>query len=333
MNTLHDHIKESLLDSTPDDYDISKFYMDEKGYLIKDHAKKLIKPDGTLQIPEGVEKIRDNTFESCDNIKSLTLPSTLVYIGYHAFSECSHLDSITFHKDIKDLVIMGGAFKGIGKVGVDLPDGTIEIGSHAFRNSAINSVRIPRRLEKIGEFAFEGCIHLKKVIFESEQIEEISYMCFHQCTSLQEIELPIHVMTLNYGAFGGCQNLRKIVAAGVRNIGIEAFDGCVRLKEVKFGPTIACETRSFANDKSLKDIKTTINVVGFQTFNGCSSLERVQLYTIHQPPKKEVFNGCNGIKEIIVVNNRKFSVTPEDARRILKKLGVPVDDYELTLEK
>ena len=42
-----------------------------------------------LEIPEGVRRIKDYCFKNCSEITSLTIPSTVTFIGEHVFEECS----------------------------------------------------------------------------------------------------------------------------------------------------------------------------------------------------------------------------------------------------
>ena len=54
-------------------------------------------------IPEGVEIIKNNAFESCQNLVKLTLPSTLQELGERCFYDCKNLKSIVIPKTIKKI--------------------------------------------------------------------------------------------------------------------------------------------------------------------------------------------------------------------------------------
>jgi len=44
-----------------------------------------------MTIPEGVEEIRTEAFDRCNNLLSLQLPASLVKIDPTAFSNCRHV--------------------------------------------------------------------------------------------------------------------------------------------------------------------------------------------------------------------------------------------------
>ena len=48
-----------------------------------------------MTIPEGVTEIRDNTFESCASLPSITIPNSVTSIKNYAFYRCNSLASIT----------------------------------------------------------------------------------------------------------------------------------------------------------------------------------------------------------------------------------------------
>jgi hypothetical protein len=57
-----------------------------------------------------------------------------------------------------------------------------EIGHSAFQESAIKSIRIPRRVEKIGAQCFCRSKNLVEVIFESgSEVKEIGEFAFVSC--------------------------------------------------------------------------------------------------------------------------------------------------------
>ena len=86
-------------------------------------------------VNEGVTEISDSAFSGCSKLTSLTLPSTLKYIGEYTFSNCG----------LKELT---------------LPASVEEIGTYAFSYSEnIEKVNIGNNV-KIGYDAFLGCTNL-----------------------------------------------------------------------------------------------------------------------------------------------------------------------------
>lgn len=50
---------------------------------------------GTLEIPEGIEKIGNNAFSGCDQLTSVQLPKSIKCIGAGAFAGCKKLEKVT----------------------------------------------------------------------------------------------------------------------------------------------------------------------------------------------------------------------------------------------
>ena len=80
-----------------------------------------------------VTKVPESMFSGCENLKAITLPETIVEIGYNAFAECRSLTSIT------------------------LPSALERIENHAFANSGLRGmIEIPAAVKYIAYGAFEG---------------------------------------------------------------------------------------------------------------------------------------------------------------------------------
>ena len=71
------------------------------GILLKYNGK-----GGDVVIPEGVRIIADGCFAGRASVKSVTLPSTLQYIGNSAFRSCARLETVIFpseYENVKDI--------------------------------------------------------------------------------------------------------------------------------------------------------------------------------------------------------------------------------------
>lgn len=104
-------------------------------------TRKVIK---TIVVGEGIVGIGDNLFRNCSEVTSISLPSTLKWIGKETFFCCSKL-----------------------KIMNNLPAGLVEIRNSAFENcSGLTQVAIPKSVIRIGSGAFRNCDALNQVFFE-----------------------------------------------------------------------------------------------------------------------------------------------------------------------
>ena len=99
-----------------------------------------------LKLPnnENFTIINQNTFAHCSSLKSVTLPDSILEIGYAAFSNCDSLQSVSFSSNLKKIV--AGAFN---------------------KCSALKKVVLPDSLEHIEHDAFWDCTGLNSIVIGS----------------------------------------------------------------------------------------------------------------------------------------------------------------------
>jgi hypothetical protein len=100
----------------------------------------------------------------------------------------------------------------------------------------LKSIRIPSKVEFIGECCFSGCKSLNEVIFESgcnlKRIEPNGFVG----SGLKSIRIPSKVEFIGAYCFAGCKSLNEIIIEGEVEIGNSAFQySPVRLVKVAVG--------------------------------------------------------------------------------------------------
>lgn len=165
--------------STPDEYFIFDL-LDDGTYSIKANDPDLL-PDNVIlpSVYDGkpVTKIEDFGFSSCNNIKTITIPSSITSIGGYAFYYCANLSEVL------------------------LTDGLLEIDYNAFFGCAqLASIFIPETVIIIGSGAFSGCTSLNSIRIPNS-ITSISTNMFSGCTQLTDIEIGSSVTTIENSAF------------------------------------------------------------------------------------------------------------------------------------
>ena len=130
-------------------------------------------------ITEGVTELPAYSFEYAKGLKSITMPSTLRYIGDYAFSYCDALETVT------------------------LPANMSIIGNSAFQNDVnLSTVVVNDRLSKIGDAAFKKCTKLKSFTL-SPLVASIGAYAFMD-TGITEMEFESAVTYIGDKAFDGC---------------------------------------------------------------------------------------------------------------------------------
>ena len=106
-----------------------------------------------------------------------------------------NVTNIRFHPNVTE--IEHGAFSYKSNLrGVVLNEGLKWIpGSFGYCTS-LESVTLPSTISGVGEYAFDGCSSLKKVMF-NQGVLCIGTMAFHQCSSLENINLPSNLAVID----------------------------------------------------------------------------------------------------------------------------------------
>lgn len=160
----------------------------------------------TVKIKEGVTRIGNNAFSAFDNLRTLTLPSTLKEIGDYSFEQCVYLKNFTIPASVND--IGEGAFrrcKALTKI--TLPKNVKSVRKYTFAYcEKLASVSVPNTVSLIGYMAFAGCDALVSVALP-ESVREIDDYAFYWCDKLSTVSLPTGLNRIGEYAFGRCEVL------------------------------------------------------------------------------------------------------------------------------
>lgn len=161
-----------------------------------------------VTIPETIKELSTNMFSGCSSLRSIDFPSKLEVIGERAFASCESLSDIKFHSNIKE----------------------IRFAAFAYCTSLI-SVIIPDNITILGDGAFTYCKSLKTVKI-SNRIKSLTYT-FMGCESLENVDLPPLLESLESQTFGGCKSLKSIkLPKTLSRLGSMVFYNCSSLKEI-----------------------------------------------------------------------------------------------------
>ena len=111
----------------------------------------------SVDIPEGVEKIKESAFYYCMKLERVNLPVSLKYIDDKAFCCCPVLTNLKLPKSlykIGDYAFFKSCMSEWSNF--ELPEGLEIIGENAFTHTAIKKVRLPKSIRQIGFNAFDA---------------------------------------------------------------------------------------------------------------------------------------------------------------------------------
>ena len=214
-------------------------------------ASSVVIPSTVDGLP--VTAIARNGFTCCQNLSSITFPSSIKTIGYYSFGFCDALVSVT------------------------LPSGLDTMEMHAFECcSNLSTVVFPNKLVKIHDRCFEYTPWMKAKKAESKLVTVNGALIYAQEAS-GDITLSSDIKYVSPGAFSRNSNITSVVfPAGVTELCDSTFYMCDNLRTVELpGVTKICNM-ALGGCKSLRDLKlsgklTKIEDYAFMdTENTCS---------------------------------------------------------------
>ena len=162
----------------------------------------------TLNIPNGITKIKDYAFADCTSLTSVTIPNSVTSICSNAFNNCGFTE-ITIPNSVTTIGIY--AFNYCRNLtSVTIPNSVTSIDSNVFyRCISLTSITIPNSVTSIGNNAFGYCSGLTSVTIPNS-VTSIGNAAFADCTSLTSIVIPDSITRINSYVFNSCTSLTSI---------------------------------------------------------------------------------------------------------------------------
>ena len=181
----------------------------------------------SVVISEGIEVFEGCVFEDCDLLEKVTLPSTLVDLGWSTFDTCINLVSINIPRSIE--IIDNWTFCGCDALtNILLPESVKTIKIQAFFSSGLQSIFIPSTVNEIEGNAFGACDNLVDILVDSANKNYSSRDgILYNKEQTQLVTYP-----------AGKTNTVFIVPDNVTSIGNDAFNCGFILKEVIISKTV-----------------------------------------------------------------------------------------------
>ena len=189
---------------------------------------------GAYLVPDGVVKIQDYAFFTCQNLESVAMPSGILSVGNWAFYGCQGLKSVDLPDSITSIGDNAFSYCRSLKSFV-VPGGVTEISMEMLCScDSLTSVTIPDGVTSIAHEGFGYCKKLQKITLP-DSIREIDNSAFIGCTELRNVKLPDGVAAIEFNTFRECRSLAEItIPSSVTFIDDWAFFDCDRLKTVYY---------------------------------------------------------------------------------------------------
>lgn len=165
------------------------------------------------------------------------------------------------------------------------------LGTRSFYNlPKLVSVKLPKTITKIGDYAFTQCTNLKEIVFQPG-LESIGNYAFQSCDNFNNLELKNGLKNIGSCAFRGCSY----------RLGNVSYSGVPKFEEVILPEGLeTIGSSAFDNNSNLKRIAfpSTLKTIGSETFNNCNQLTTISLPTSLQNVPQYAFRNCSSLTEV-----------------------------------
>ena len=265
----------------------------------------------SVVIGEGITRVGNHAFNGCHAITAVTLPESLVSIGYDAFWNCS-LSAVTLGSGIRS--VEAGAFMSCNtpftvyadayQVQVDYihkdPNGSYasfpadttfywktgsdtevvdrwEIGSYDETDVTATLYASGRLvIQGKGGFAQAPWSRYITSVEIGEGITSIGENAFENCTYLTTVTTPETLGEVGYSAFDGCTALAEVSdLSNVTYFGNYAFRDCEKLADADLSAAEEIGRYAFSNAGISRADLSSARYVYNYAFEGCDNLTRI----------------------------------------------------------
>lgn len=193
---------------------------------------------------------------NCSDIEDCHIPYGVKIVGRYAFKGA---------KNIKNLYI---------------PNSVEEIEDYAFHCLTIESVHIPKSVNKWGKGTFSLCTDLKNVFIE-DGLSVLGHSMFAFCNKLEAVNIPKSITTLPDEIFYRCKSLKKVgLPSSLTYIGDSAFYSCENLKKIVIPNSvigILDDTFGYCENLSKVTISEGVVALSSHSFEACLRITSIRL--------------------------------------------------------
>lgn len=249
-----------------------------------------------------VTKLAKRCFYECKNLKSVSIPSTIISLPQECFTGCNELTKISLPQSIQSIGYR--CFTNCdGLSSITIPSSVKKIEMYCFSYcDKLEEISLPSSLTYLGPDCFSNCVSLKSIKIP-DSITELYGGTFEDCINLVSVSIPNSVTLIAASCFKGCVHLESIIIpASVIEIGASVFENCTKLSTISLSsPLTSISSYCFANCTNLKSITlpSSLSVIGSWCFHGCTNLSNIS--SLSKTPPTAYGSAFDGLYETCTV--------------------------------
>ncbi len=269
----------------------------------------------SFTVPECVITIGDRAFYG-SSIKEITIGDHVQTISPKAFEGCklSRINSSKFSPDGVSIVYNGRLIYVSKEVEeYRVPESVTRLNPNVFDGGAFKTIILNDNITELPDEIFANCIYLEEVVLPAN-LKEIPYRCFYNRNKLKNLTVPANVEIIGTEAYSGSSLSGDIILGNnITTIGSGAFSNTNITSIIIPENCSSIESSIVSYCKKLKSVKLpsqcNVNEDSFDTnywFDGCTSLETVNLPEGITKIGGSMFSGCNSLNELIIPESVKY---------------------------
>lgn len=260
---------------------VPSFITDEDGvqYPVKSVGLKAFAGNPNLvkiYFAEGIEELREQACYHCNNLESVSLPSTLRYL-YHTFQECPKITKLELPANLEYLGT-SWLYSMVGLTGIiDIPASVTEINTTTISSEHITGFNVATA--NLNYKSVNGCLFTK----------DGTTLCLVPSSAewVTDYTTPDGVTTIWTSAFSTNRSLVTLTLSEGVVSAPSAIGSCTKLIQLNLPSTLTTNPfQSFANMYSLSAITVSENSQTFAAVDGVMFTKDLNTL-VKYPPKKE----------------------------------------------
>lgn len=266
-------------------------YYQSSSFSVYDYIGDLVIPkDITLENTKyEVTQIKSRVCYENAQIKSVTIPSSVISIGSEAFYRCTALNTVIMGNNVTS--IAASTFLGCTNLtSINISKSIITISDGLFSNcKSLQTITLPDNVTSIGSYSFGGCVNLHSINLP-EKVNYIGSSAFNNCKSLTTIYIPPSVRMIDEDAFIECTGITAV------NISDPNAWCTIKFNGFSANPLFYAHNL-YLNGDLLTDIHVSDGITNW-SFSGCNCLKSVTVQDQGANIEYMAFYNCSSLTSI-----------------------------------